>query len=319
MASSTIKLIDTMEFAKKLNFLRPSAIGNFLEPAKTSANLVMQTMLAPPFVWRWNRDVSVFTLNSQNVQNFVLTGVTAGAGFGTYLGTVTGGAANAFAGFIFKVTGFTGIYIPNNGSYLCIASTATSLTLINAAAVTVTAAGTAASNQITDYTQNLPDFSYIETASIQDPTSAKWYQTTVQMGLSLVSEVGRPRFISAQTDLGDGNIGFRVMPAPDQNYPVSLTFQKRPPLFTSTKQTWAPIPDEYSRIYNWGFLALMWLFADDQRWQLANQKFVTSILSVNQGLDEMQRNIFLGNWEMITGQPAENAIRQQQGIQARGV
>ena len=145
-----------MEFAKKLNFLRPSAIGNFLEPAKTSANLVMQTMLAPPFVWRWNRDVSVFTLNSQNVQNFVLTGVTSGAGFGTYLRTVTGGAANAFAGFIFKVTGFTGIYIPNNGAYLCIASTATSLTLINAAAVTVTAAGTAASHP--------PDYNAIDRA-----------------------------------------------------------------------------------------------------------------------------------------------------------
>ena len=50
----------TIEWAKKLNFGRRSAIGNFLEPAFTSANVVMQTVLGPPFSWYWNRVVTGF-------------------------------------------------------------------------------------------------------------------------------------------------------------------------------------------------------------------------------------------------------------------
>lgn len=59
----------------------------------------------------------------------------------TYTGTVTGGAANALAGQEFAVAGFAGAN--NNGTFACVASTATKLTLANPAGSTEALAATA--------------------------------------------------------------------------------------------------------------------------------------------------------------------------------
>ena len=65
-----------------------------------------------------------------------LTGATAGVGVTVYAGTITNGAGNAFVGSTFIVTGFSGADLANNGTFTCTASTATALTLNNAAGVT---------------------------------------------------------------------------------------------------------------------------------------------------------------------------------------
>jgi menaquinone-dependent protoporphyrinogen IX oxidase len=61
----------------------------------------------------------------------------------------------------------------------------------------------------------------------------------------------------------------------------------------------------------------MWLFADDPRYQLANQKFVTQILGANTGLTDTERNIFLNNWQQVTGQVQSMINAQTQGFQSR--
>src|ERR1017187_9746103 len=60
-----------------------------------------------------------------------------------YTGTITGGAANAWAGYTFVVTGFS--TSANNGTFLATASTTTTLTLLNASSANETHAGTATS------------------------------------------------------------------------------------------------------------------------------------------------------------------------------
>ena len=71
-----------------------------------------------------------------------LTAVAASVnGSAVYTGTITGGASNAFAGISFAVAGFTNA--SNNGTFIATASTATTLTLVNIAAVAETHAGTA--------------------------------------------------------------------------------------------------------------------------------------------------------------------------------
>jgi len=60
-----------------------------------------------------------------------------------YTGTITGGGSNAFAGFVFVVAGFT--TGANNGTFVCTASSTTTLTLDNAAGVAETHAATATS------------------------------------------------------------------------------------------------------------------------------------------------------------------------------
>src|SRR5271157_494478 len=59
-----------------------------------------------------------------------------------YTGTISGGANNAFVGYIFTVAGF--VNAGNNGVFTCTASTATTLTLSNGVSVAETHAGTAA-------------------------------------------------------------------------------------------------------------------------------------------------------------------------------
>jgi hypothetical protein len=78
-------------------------------------------------------------------QSLVLSAVAnASSGLTVYTGTITGGGANAFAGFVFVITGFASGN--NNGTFICTASTTTTLTLSNSAGTAVTAAGTATSS-----------------------------------------------------------------------------------------------------------------------------------------------------------------------------
>ena len=62
-----------------------------------------------------------------------------------YTGTITGGGSNAFAGHSFIIAGF--VNGTNNGSFVCVASTTTTLTLINEFAIAETHAATAQDEQ----------------------------------------------------------------------------------------------------------------------------------------------------------------------------
>jgi hypothetical protein len=302
-SSSTITLLNTMEWAKKLNFGRRSALGNYLEPAVSSANTVLQTIVGAPFAWRWNRVVTGF-LATAGQQDYVLTNWQASTA------VKLGWLVVDDQGFSQKVTvaGTTGSSAPTWNHTPTGTTTDGSATWTNLGSIGVSASQTY-------------KFGWMETISIQDTTlsPAKWFETQSKLCLATDSAQGRPRFISAQGDDGLGNITFRLMPIPDQAYPVAITVQQKPPLFSSTNQTWAPVPDEHSRIYNWGFLAMMWLFSDDPRFQLANAKFVSSLLGASEGLSETERNIFLHNWQQITGTPIAEQQRIAQGLQARGV
>ena len=71
-----------------------------------------------------------------------LTSVANNSGGHTvYTGIITGGASNAFSGTTFVISGFTNSV--NNGTYLCSASTGTTLTLVNALGTVETNLGSA--------------------------------------------------------------------------------------------------------------------------------------------------------------------------------
>lgn len=85
------------------------------------------------------------TLAHKDPATQVLTQVTANspmAGQATYLGNITVGAGNAFAGFYFAINGFT-TNITNNGYFACVSSSATQLVLSNANAINETNPATA--------------------------------------------------------------------------------------------------------------------------------------------------------------------------------
>jgi hypothetical protein len=139
-----------------------------------------------------------------------------------------------------------------------------------------------------------------------------------KIDLSLDSTQTRPRNISAEYDNGINTVTFRLVPAPDKSYPIATTIQQKPQVITGLQATWAPIPDEYSRLYNWGFLSLMYMYADDARFQYANQKFIANLLSTSDGLSETEKNIVLNNWMAVIGQPMIMSNTVQDGFKGRG-
>jgi hypothetical protein len=176
-----------------------------------------------------------------------------------------------------------------------------------------------ASVPVQDYSEAISNFGFIESAAVQDPDTLAWSPLEVKIGLELESAQGRPEFISAQLDDENGNITFRLMPVPDKDYAISITAQEQDPLFSSLNQTWG-IPDEYMQIFTWGFTALMGLFAGNLTlYQLGNAKFVSSLLAAQQGLDQTQVNVFLNNWQAVTGQPQAQVAAQNQGGTSRGI
>jgi hypothetical protein len=138
----------------------------------------------------------------------------------------------------------------------------------------------------------------------------------VQNNLALDSIQARPLYVGPHVEDGEGNVTFRVMPAPSAAYPVAIHCQLTAPRITSINQTWAPIPDFMQYIYSWGFLALIWAFSDDARFGTANQKFTAGLLARAEGITEEERNIFLSNWNELTGNQTQKI---QQGNTARGV
>lgn len=320
MALATNTIIGSMEFAKRFNFNRPSGIGNFLEPAKTSANLVLQTILGPPFHWWWNAEELTFTCNP-NSSNVGLTGNVSVAG-----GIVTMNAVLPQLGVqqTALFSGFTqALLLPLNGqSFVVLTNSGTVITgQIHSPDIVATAStgGLITAGSTQDYTLALPELGHIHTASVLDISRApanKWIELLVKSNIALDSNTARPQFIEPHVQDANGNVTFRVLPAPDKAYPVALHIQKSAPNITSLNQTWAPIPDFMEYIYNWGFLSLMFLFADDpSRAPMASQKFVTHLLGRASGLTAIERNIFLNNWNDLT---ALEVATMQQGVQARG-
>lgn len=84
---------------------------------------------------------TVFTLTSVAASSPAALTLSAAAVNGVYTGTITGGGSSAFAGKTFIITGFTNAV--NNGTFVCTASTTTTLTLVNINSVAETHAGVA--------------------------------------------------------------------------------------------------------------------------------------------------------------------------------
>lgn len=304
--TSSISILHTVEWSKRFNGRRPLVLGNYLEPALTNANTIIQTILSAPFAWRWNRVVTGFVTVAGQQDYFLFNWQ---ANFPLSMGSVT---VDTYGNSQYATTG------GNTGSVAPTWSNIVGGTTVDGGIIWVN------KGSINAPVSQTYDFGWIETSSVQEittlsPLVGNWYEMESKICLGFDSKTSRPRFISAQGDDGQGNITFRLTPVPSTSYPVVITMQQKPTLLTSINDTWAPIPDEYSRIYNWGFLCLAWLFSDDPRFSFANQKFVTQLLSVNDGLTDTEKNIFLGNWQMITGAPMQNVIRTQQGDQARSV
>lgn len=297
--SSTITLAQTIGWSKSFLANLDFTVNPHNEPAVSSANTIRQTILGAPFEWRWNRaNTGFYTV--KGTQDYVLKSWIANTQYNLndFIVDTNGNSQ--------KVTtaGISGSSAPSWNSSTSGTTTDNAITWTNMGAIYNGSSSVS--------------LGWVDTASVQDPTKG-WMEIPVKNNLGLDANQSRPLNISAQLEDANGNYTFRLIPCPDAVYPINISVQQKAPLFVSTSQTWSPIPDELSFVYNWGFLALMYLYYEDNRFVLANTKFVASLLSLQDGLTETQRNIFLNNWASITGQPMYNMMKQQQGTQVRAL
>lgn len=147
-----------------------------------------------------------------------------------------------------------------------------------------------------DYKVALPTFGWLENAVINNPSDGNSsYKLEVSVDLVPDNTPNQPTKISAQLDDDAGNITFRLVPSPDFAYNMVLNWQNSSPIFTDETQTWAPIPDYMSYIYNQGMKAVAYEYISDDRYVTAMQLFLTNLVAANNGLTESQRAIFLSD------------------------
>jgi hypothetical protein len=149
-----------------------------------------------------------------------------------------------------------------------------------------------------DYEEELPQFGWLEKATVTDNTVVLTpivHELEVVLNLSEESVNNLPTRIAARLDDGNGNITFRLIPPPDKIYTVTLTYQQSASLFTSTTNTWAPIPDYFSYLYNAGFMAKAYEYLNDGRFAPMLTTFLRQVVAANGGLTDSQVNIFLAD------------------------
>jgi hypothetical protein len=159
-----------------------------------------------------------------------------------------------------------------------------------------------------DYEENLEQFGWLEKATVTDNTVSPPVVHEIEVTLNLGEEVMQnlPTRIAARMDDGNGNITFRLMPPPDRAYTVTLTYQLAAPLFQTTADTWAPIPDYFSNLYNTGFMAKTYEYLNDARFGPALTTFIKQLIAANGALTDSQTNFFMFD--------QANAINTQQSM-----
>lgn len=146
-----------------------------------------------------------------------------------------------------------------------------------------------------DYTLIAPDFGYMNRADLADADGTV-HEIEIKTSLTRESAEERPGSIAAQRDDNQGNLMFRLNTRADAVYTGVIQYQRKSIPMTSLASTWAPIPDEQSHIFDWGFLFVLALLTKDSRAITFRDWFLSGLLGAQDSLDATQRNIFLANW-----------------------
>jgi len=169
----------------------------------------------------------------------------------------------------------------------------------------------------TDYTTTIYDLGFMEDQWIVDASGVIY---PLNGALSLVPDQSqtRPTQMAPQGDNNAGTIIWRLSQAPDAVYTVNGVYQKKAPLLGSYASPWAPVPDEFSYIFNLGFLCFTSLLVNDSRFPIFEKWFVGALLGAQDGLSEQEKNIFLGNWMADISTVSRAQGRVNQGVAGRG-
>lgn len=170
-----------------------------------------------------------------------------------------------------------------------------------------------------DYTASVSDFGFMETATLQLPSSGRIFtlQTKNTTPLGESTDQQQPNLIAAQLNTVGTSVKFRFLGVPDKTYTVIVWYQKFVALMTTTSGQWTP-PDYMSYIYNRGFLAHLYEARGDVRAQQEKVAFAAALLSTAEGLTDTEINIFLAQYLANPRMLESLQLKTQQGVLARG-
>jgi hypothetical protein len=169
----------------------------------------------------------------------------------------------------------------------------------------------------TDYVVSLPLLGRIETqwlSSSSNPAMA----LGGAISLAKTSDQGRPTLVAPVYDGNNGSITFRFNFVPEGNYTAWFDYQQKAPLLTSYASVWAPVPDEFSYVYNMLYLAWAGILVNDARFPVWMKEGVAALLGAQDGLDEQAKAIFLGDFLNAAKTMARSQGGVQGGVAGRG-
>ena len=335
--ASTISLKHTIDLATRYNYNTPILFVNSGELAYSLGDEVRQFLLAPPFGWRWNRAE--------------LPPIVCQAGETDYTVSVPDFGWLERAWIQYPPSSGTPTQILNSMGILSISATAGVVTAIvngnpldfgfktgqtvSVQNVTDTTFNTFQTLTVSSLGPNSITYSQAGTGALSsggiifnistlpvpavnsDGTPQQTKELTVVDTLAQETVLGQPAFISTVGDDNNGNITFRLMMVPDRPYVLYLFYQKAAGTFGSTTDSWSPIPDYMSYLFNKGFLAKTYEYRGDERFAFTWQEFLKMTVAACDGMSETSKNIFLES-KIITAREQGTLQTSQQARQSRG-
>ena len=335
--ASTIPLQKTIDLTTRYIYNSPLLYVNSGDLAYSFGDEVRQFLLSPPFVWRWNRAEA--------------TPITCIAGQSDYDVNIPDFGFIERAWIAFPSAAGTPTQIYSSMNILSISATGGVVTaivngnplsfgfktgqIISVQQVTDTTFNSFQNLQISSIGPNSITYSQAGTGALSSggivfnisslgipavtPNGQPLPTKELEVSNSLAQEtvLGQPAFISVVADDNNGNVTFRLMMVPDQQYTLYIIYQKTAPTFEAATDTWDPIPDYMSYVYNKGFLAKAYEYKGDERFAFVWQEFMKMIISTSEGLNETQKNIFLEG-KINTAREQGSLQSTQQARQTRG-
>lgn len=256
-----------------VTFTVVNTVANGITAGYTFTNLTGGT----PGVQLHEGERVTITGTTNGSQTFPLTSVAPALSINNavYTGAIAGGANNEYVGLIFVVSGFaTGA---NNGSFTCVASTATALTLNNPLSIAETRAAAATTNPF-DITGKIQNVEMIQTSPDTAPTSGT-FEIALEQTIASAAEAGSgtvtPTLQSAYALQGGQYVLLQDASLPPLNSP-SLNPPTR----------WIEIVDQMSgnptgEVANWDITHAAGLVAPrlDQVWEIGggDQDFIFNL------------------------------------------
>ena len=173
---------------------------------------------------------------------------------------------------------------------------------------------------VQDYAKAIGDFGFLEKATLTDTNGKIWEIKDIRNNEPLGDSTteARPNTVAVQNDDGSGNFIFRFSAVPEAVYDVGLIYQKAPVKFLATTDSWAPIPDSFSDVYNNLCLGYYMDSCQDGRAPQYIARGVAGLLARSQGLTSMDKALFAQAYMNFNMQEVLNQLKTQQGQQAQG-